>query len=356
MDIERRIADIYQKCRTPEEIKASFDALQLEFQFQIDEAMKRTRQQLIEHFDDEVREKLMLNGTRTAASLNRYQQLLMRLSSFELAAYATFEDERRFTLHTRPFGLDVPLGEYELPQLDPTAHDYRIGTPLAEQVLAQAKQRHTPAAEVVFDLSGHAGNVSVLNGYKGQRGVMSLHRLTVESMDTAEDHLLLAGHTAVGEVIAPDVLQEFFRLGATVKETAGAAESTLLAQELKARREGVQREVNLRNAAFYEAEAEKLDGWADDQKLALEREIKEVDKEIKEAKRASVTALALEEKLEHQRRVRDLEKQRSEKRRALFEAQDAIDRRRDEFIAAIESKLTQEVREEEIFALNWTIN
>src|SRR5690606_40415166 len=40
VDMERRIAAIYQMCRTKEEIKSSFDALQLELQFEIDEAMK----------------------------------------------------------------------------------------------------------------------------------------------------------------------------------------------------------------------------------------------------------------------------------------------------------------------------
>ena len=40
-----------------------------------------------------------------------------------------------------------------------------------------------------------------------------------------------------------------------------------------------------RNARFFEAEAEKLDGWADDLKLGLEREIKEFDRQIKEARR-----------------------------------------------------------------------
>ncbi|HXF92313.1 MAG TPA: hypothetical protein VNK46_06120 [Nitrospiraceae bacterium] len=31
VDFEKRIADIYQRCRTPEEIKASFEELQSEF-------------------------------------------------------------------------------------------------------------------------------------------------------------------------------------------------------------------------------------------------------------------------------------------------------------------------------------
>jgi len=355
VDIERRIADIFQKCRTKDEIKTSFDALQLELQFEIGEAMKHTRQQLIEHFDDEVRDKLVMNGNRTEASLNRYQQLLMRLSSYELADYATFDDERRFTLHTKPYGLDVLLGEYELPQLDPQAHDYRLGTPLAEQVVKHAKDRATPMAEVVFDLTGHEGNVTVLNSYKGQRGLLTLQRVTIESMDTAEDHVLLAGHTAVGEVLAPDVLQELFRLGAAVGKASAPTESTLLEQELKARKEGVQREVNQRNLVYYEAEATKLDGWAEDQKIALERDIKELDKQIREMRRTAAASPTLEEKLGFQKKMRTLEQDRTLKRRELFEAQDTIDRRRDELIATIEGKLEQRVKEEEVFTVNWHI-
>lgn len=37
-----------------------------------------------------------------------------------------------------------------------------------------------------------------------------------------------------------------------------------------------------RNAQFFEAEIEKLDGWADDLKPCLEREIKEIDRELNE--------------------------------------------------------------------------
>ena len=38
---------------------------------------------------------------------------------------------------------------------------------------------------------------------------------------------------------------------------------------------------------FLAEEADKLDGWADDLKLGLEREIKELDRQIKEARRTS---------------------------------------------------------------------
>ena len=57
------------------------------------------------------------------------------------------------------------------------------------------------------------------------------------------------------------------------------------------------KEISERNARFFEAEADKLDGWADDLKIGLEREIKELDRQIKEARRAATAALTLEEKL-----------------------------------------------------------
>ncbi len=40
--------------------------------------------------------------------------------------------------------------------------------------------------------------------------------------------------------------------------------------------------ISERNGKYFEAEAEKLDSWADDLKVALEREIKEMDRQIRE--------------------------------------------------------------------------
>jgi hypothetical protein len=71
---------------------------------------------------------------------------------------------------------------------------------------------------------------------------------------------------------------------------------------------------------FFEAEAKKLDCWADNLKVVLERDIKEFDRQIKEAKRPATAALTLEAKLEGQNQVKALENQRNQKRRSLFEA------------------------------------
>lgn len=56
-----------------------------------------------------------------------------------------------------------------------------------------------------------------------------------------------------------------------------------------------QQSIPERNAQFVEAETDKLEGWSDDLKLGVEREIKEIDRQIKEARRAATAALTLEE-------------------------------------------------------------
>ncbi len=109
------------------------------------------------------------------------------------------------------------------------------------------------------------------------------------------------------------------------------------------------------NNVFYEAETDKLDGWADDLKVGLERDIKELDRQIKEARRTAAVALTLEEKLAGQKQIKALEAQRNAKRRTLFDAQDDIDRRREQLIADIEGKLQQRVSQERLFSIIWTL-
>ena len=136
VDFEKRIAAIYQRCRTVEEIQASFDQLQLELSAQVDATMTRTRQQLLENFDEEVQEKLRVSMDSSRAYLNQYERLLMQLTEYELGAHAEFLNGGsafRLTSHPFPSGPTTsPWGLYELPRRSGEAYLYRLGHPLAD--------------------------------------------------------------------------------------------------------------------------------------------------------------------------------------------------------------------------------
>ena len=87
----------------------------------------------------------------------------------------------------------------------------------------------------------------------------------------------------------------------------------------------------------------------------MEREIKEPHRQIKEARRAATTALTLEDKLAGQKQIKAIESLRNQKRRSLFEAQDQVDKQREELIVQIEGKLVQNTNLDTMFRIRWTL-
>ena len=363
VDFEKRIAAIYQNCRKQDEIQSAFNQLQLELSLEINESMTRTRQQLLENFDDEVREKLKVRDEASKAYLNRYERLLMQLTQHELNGQAEFMGDATFSLKAQPFpeqAAVIPMGLYELPRRTGEAHLYRLNHPLAESLVAQAKGRELPPAEIQFDYGQHDGKITPLEPLIGKSGWLTLTLFSVESLDQAEDHLIFAATTDDGQTLDDEVAARLLTLPGISSPLPQAGEGlgervATLEVITQQRQAAIQRGISERNARFFEAEADKLDGWADDLKVGLEREIKEIDRQIKEARRAATTALTLEEKLAGQKLIKSLEVQRNLKRRSLFDAQDQVDQQREGLIAVIEGKMNQRTRAEQLFSIRWSI-
>jgi ERCC4-related helicase len=359
VDFEKRIAAIYQGCRKPEEIKTAFDQLQLELSFEINETMSQTRRKLLENFDDEVREKLKVSDEASKAYLNRYERVLMQLTRHELRDHAEFVNDSSFRLKACPFPSapgEIPLGLYELPRRSGEARLYRLHHRLAEAVVAQAKDRELPVQQVRFAYGEHDGKVTALEPLIGKSGWLMLSCFSVESLDQAEDHLIFAAVTDDGTRLDEDAAARLFTLPGQIGQQAFSAPcADALDVHTRERHAAIERTISERNARYFEAEAEKLDGWADDIKLGLEREIKELDRQIKEARRAATLALTLEEKLAGQKQIKALESLRSDKRRSLFDAQDQVDLQRDTLIKQIEGKLRQKVLLQQLFCIRWKL-
>jgi len=359
VDFEKRIAAIYQRCRKQEEIQNAFDQLQLELSMEINEAMAYTRKQLLENFDDEVREKLRMRDEASKACLNRFEQQLMQLTRHELNGHAEFLADGIFRLRTHPFpekAEQIPLGLYELPRRSGEAHLYRRTHPLAEALLDRAKNRELRPAELAFDYSRHDGKVSVLESLMGRAGWLTASVFTIESLDQAEDHLIITAVTDQGHMLEEETATRLLSIPAQIAGYVSAPPpAEILADAARQRQFAIQKEISERNARFFEAEAEKLDSWADDLKVGLEREIKELDRQIKEARRTTTAAFTLEEKLAGQKQIKALESQRNQKRRSLFDAQDDVDRQREALIAQIEGKLRQKESVQPLFLIRWLL-
>jgi ERCC4-related helicase len=358
VDFEKRIAAIYQKCRTQEQITFEFDQLQKELESDITAGQRDAREKLLDNFDQEVVEKVRI---QSKGILDRFNADLWRLTRHVLNDSADFNDEAlSFSLRSNPFpkhsGEVINPGPYRMGKSVADANIYRVGHPLAQRVLEHAETLSLPSAEVQFDLSGSRRNIAVLEQIKGSSGWLACSRLTLTAIET-EDVLLLAGIADSGETLDDTQCRRLFDLNANVGASAAIPEAwkQQLAAAIAARRDGLIEETSARNGRYFDIEIDKLDRWAEDRRASLKAELDELDEALKEAKKAARNAPNLPEKLERQRAVRSLEERRDKAWREYDVAARDIDRQKDALLDDISRRLNQRVEEQPLFSLRWRV-
>jgi len=353
VDIERRIAQAYQTCRNTDEIRTAFDRLQTELDEQIQARMAQTRQTLLENFDEDVSARLRVHRDRTLESLGERERWLLELTRTELDGHAQFEPARpRFQYS----GSHARQGWYNLDWKEAEKNGdtfYRQDHPLASYVIQQAIVRELPTATLRLNYAGYGQVVSVLKPYVAASGWLELSKLTVESLDI-EEFLLFAARADDGRTLDDETCRKLMLLPA-VDEGPGKDAAPDLSFLREAEMKSRLKQVEERNGRFFDEEVLKLDGWSDDLKQGLEREIKDLDRQIREFRKTSAMAAALKDKLEAQKGLKSLETERNRKRRELFDAQDAIDAQRDELIKQIEGQLRQRHTLKPMFTFRWRL-
>ena len=368
VDFEKRIAQIYNNCRKPEEIQEAFDQLQNDLRPQISERLEEVKSTLMENFDEEVREKLRSNMLETKESLSKFEDKLWKTTQFFLSNKAQFQNDYSFKLLENPFpNENIHSGPYMILktnehgrkseiEIPDDTNIYRVGHKLAQRILQACKELETPAKEVVFDYTNSNTRIAYLEKFIGQSGWMKVQLLQVNSFEL-EEYFLMSCFTDEGEEIYPDMANRFFSLDASVKNNilmSKAIEETFK-ESLFSLKQNILNENALRNNNFFDVEIDKLDQWADDMKISLEKEIKDIDAEIKLKKIEAKKTLNLELKVKSQREIKELENKRSDKRKRLFQAQDEIDERKENLLSEIEQRLNQKIIETELFTIRWKI-
>ena len=358
VDFEKRIAAIYQTCRTVEEINQAFDNLQEEMDESIQNNLSDTRQKLLENFDTEVHEKLKINERESHAYLDTYERWLWEVTRYYLGKNADFaEHEYSFTLKNNPFpNDDIHSGPYKIGKNVEDAHVYRPGHPLAQRILSEMKAKQSADAEIVFDYSHNEAIVSVLAPLVGKSGALKISNYAVGAFEE-EDTIIATALDDSGELVDPEIIKKLFSLSALSRQ------SVTVPKEQKQKLDAVEKEsVNMvsdrimeRNGEFFDQEVDKLDKWAEDVKKSLEIELKKLEIDIKTMKTTAKKILVLDEKIKTQRQIKDFEKKRNEMRQKLYESQDDVDKRKEDLIERVESQLKQKSTLSEIFTIKWVI-
>ncbi|PSU75395.1 SNF2-related protein [Photobacterium phosphoreum] len=366
LDFERRVQNIYDTCRQPEEIEQAFSKLQEELEAEINNKMQQTKQLLLENFDEDIHDLLKFQLDAAEKRLDKMGRWFWAITQHELTTKAVFDHDNYCFMLKQPVGT-VAQGDYQLilkgqkQSVEKQAYHYRLTHPLGEFVLNQAIGRSLEPCHIVFDYSHHIAKISVIEKLVGCSGTLQLQKFTVESLDRCEEYLLFAALDEQGKALPSEVVQKLMHITASIDTTDVSSSAMIDANKkqlealLGIEREQVEKGINDRNLSFFEEEVDKLDHWADDLKEGLEQSIKDLDKEIKIIRRDAKIAPTLEEKLSLQKQQRKFETLRNRNRRDLFEKQDEVDERREALIEKLENKLNKKSSVEDVFIIKWSV-
>ena len=355
VDFEKRIAGIYQKCRSPQQIQFEFDQLQQELDSQITEGQRDAREKLLDNFDQEVVEKVRI---QSSGLLDRFNERLWFLTRYMLGSFAEFDgDEYSFQLTKNPFpGETIHPGPYRLGKHVQDANTYRVGHPLAQRIIAQGKALKLSPAEVTFDYTGSSKKIAVLAPLVGQSGWLSCSHLSVNALET-EEHLILAGVIDNGEALDEGQCRRLFDI-VGLPGQAIAIPSVIqshLGDATARRQDELLVAMSAKNGEWFDIEMDKLDRWAEDRRAALKADLEELDQSIKDAKKSARLAPNLPEKLDIQRSLRGLETKRDEAWRAYDTASRDVDRQKDALLDEISRRLEQKTSCDTLLTLRWGV-
>ena len=367
VDFESRILAIYQQCRSPAAIDAAFQTLQEELEEQIKTRLDETRRSLLEHFDEDVHERLRVKLADTQAQLDRVSKRFWAVTQHILQASARFEETHlTFQLDTPPRA-GIPKGRYHLiskthTQGEPETGDqggqflYRLSHPLGELVLNQAKQAATPAARVVFDITGHATRLLVVEALRGQGGYLTLCRQVIECYET-EEYLLFSGFDDNGRSLDHETLAKLFQCSALVEPQPliPDAPADRLTQEAQRHAQATVSQSLEANSRHFQQAREKLERWADDLVIAAEKALRDTKEKIKALERQARQAPTLADQHRIQEEIQKLEKLKRRQRQEIFKAEDEIIEKRDALITTLEKRLSQRTHHETLFTIRWEV-
>lgn len=355
LDFEKRVAAIYDTCRTPDEIKAAFDQLQSELESAIAERMAQTEQKIEQFFDSDVRERLSMRKAETRQRLDEVGRWFWRLSAYVLQDYAEkFDVEKhRFFLRTSPLPA-VETGFYRI-NADKQDFPLRPHTPLGEWCMQTALALPAPPATVVFDYANHPDKISDMAAYQGKSGWLRLDKLSAKSTAQNVESLVFSAIDDDGTALDSDFCRHLFALASALKEnkTPAAPEQLNTMAHAHIQQETL-RQKGLGDVYIQETN-QRLIRWEEDQLRELEREIDDAKQEERQEKRRNSTLIDSAEVLASNEKLESLRLKIRKLRRTLEEKEDDISTQRQQLMNTIRERMKQQTSAECLLLVRWQV-
>lgn len=360
LNFEKKISEILDNHKTADQIDAAFKRLEEEYAQDISDEMATAKAKVFDNLDPHVQDRLKAYDAQSGNVLNRFERLLLAVTKHELHDYAKFYgDGRQFVLHQAPVA-DTPTGNYFFKsQPLENGHQYRYASPLAQHVIESARAANTPARELVFSLSESERITTNARSLAGRCGELTVN-LTTFSMaageqDISESYILAGGYTDDGEWIDEEHVADLLDLTCTrLGDEVHIAQGRFI-PELDARKNELEREVQGRNALYYNQQEDLLDRQIQDKRAEYNARVREYESKEKEARRRARNTDDPTEELKHKKNARKWQQRIHEADDDFRAERHKLRAQADEYLELIEQALHGTQSTEHLFSIRWRV-
>lgn len=353
IDIEKRIYQIYQKCRTDSDIEYEFNKLQEDMKDALEVREETARQTLLNNFDRDVVSVLKTKRDQSKDFLAEYERVLLDLAQAELPG-ASFTNNH-FNYQGKRYDLSWALAQEhdsEFFRLQANEHF------LAWDLVKKAKNYELADTHLELSYGQLEGHYASLKRYIGQSGQLQLLNVqfTYNQNKTKENQLVALAVLDSGEKLSYEDAEHLLCIPSNQEQL-----STVLKKEFFS---GWSEEVVEEKTAmtkekldvYLEQESEKLERWAQDRRKALMQTVDELDEEIRLFKKETRQLDSTADKIKAKKELRKIERKRDDALSEYHESKKDIEKEEDKLLDEVSEKLELACHVDTLFTITWKLN
>lgn len=315
IDFEKKILEIYQTCRTPEEIDNAFNKLQESIQSKITDEIQNVRKQLTEYFDEPVRELFERTKFEINKSLTEFDQDLLRLCKLFYGEKRLSSIDKESALYRFKEGTVKKTLAFRELKDDEIGKSLRMNkeNPIASKAINESLQLNTtPIPLNYFHYTSADKKYTLLEPLVNKKGVLYLFKLKIVGI---EEEDILAPMTFVKkdknyEPIALEIAEELLTLEADEQpktfDESPLEEKTVLTLWEDWRKQ-VLNKYQRRNERLYDREVDRINRYYQDYSLRVDDRIKKSEEEKEELNRRRDNSADLAERRELHKKIQEVE-------------------------------------------------
>ena len=371
---EKKILGILKNFRSDKEIKQQFDQLQLELSHEIDLKFENAHRKVIQHFDEEVRQKLQIRGKDIRDALSRYDKhmqayvtLAFRKGWREIAPryykLSTIPDELQH-LSAKELAITYSVGEISPEDQERGIIQLSSRSEILRPYLAKDRTSRALAGKAIL----HPQNTHT--DWFGCEGQIVVHRLHCEQQNANNgkeefEDFVYSGiiKTVDGWKIIESSEQLKRLIDPASTEWKSIVESSVrirddLKDVLKKNIDIKKQEIEDKNEAYIDRQRDILQQYAKDQLLRNQREMQEKQNEIetKEKQLKTTRTIGAHERRQIRDEIDKKQKDFLKSQERFFEAQKQAFKEKDHDLALLKKRLNLAITPEHLLTLQFKIS